>query len=242
MKPTPSPSTTPRRLAGLIAPGVDAVKRLWKPFALIQLLAVVVVVGYFRIEGVREFCEVLVRLKVEGGFLFAACSMAIACGIVPELFKFATGVDRSFTRHRLHTTLFHTGLFAIGGVFADVWYRLLMIWPGESNAVHFVVGKVFMDMFGYTLVIGLPLVALGYTLRDAGYRPRMFFESLRDRWYARRVVPMVPVCWAYWFPICGLLYSLPGNLQLVFGTCAGAASSILLTAGAASSGRGRHSS
>jgi hypothetical protein len=98
-----------------------------------------------------------------------------------------------------------------------------------------VVGKVLIDQFLYTTLIGVPLISLSYTLRKVRYHPLIAARHLNVRWYEREVLPVLVTCWAYWLPMTILMYTLPATLTFVYGMVASAASSTLLTAVA-----GRH--
>jgi hypothetical protein len=85
-------------------------------------------------------------------------------------------------------------------------------------------------MLVYTPFVGIPWMALLYTWREHRYRPGPTVKSLGGAWYVSRVTPILLPCWAYWIPMCLLMYVLPTNLTFLFGvTGNGAAAVILIT-------------
>lgn len=222
-------------LRRVVQPGLDALRLLWLPFVLIQSAGLLLVLAYFHVPAVARACDLAGNAKARTGLLFAAITMPIACGVVPEIFKFITGVDRSFTRRRVSFTLHNMGLFCVGGIFIDLFYT----WVGRAFVgvapVPSVLGKVLLDQLLYTPIIGVPLIAISYTLRSESYRPLLAVRRLNGPWYAREVLPVLVTCWAYWFPMTSLMYTLPPRLTFVYGMVASAASATLLTAVA-----GRH--
>jgi hypothetical protein len=230
----PAPSSSRYSLESLAEPGVHSLKALWKPFVLIQLCGLSVVVAYFTVPSAKAFCDVLGQFKVTGGLLVAAAMMAFACGVLPEVFKFVAGVDRSFTIARGRTMLFHMALFSVSGIVADVYYNFVNARFAGVSPLIAVPAKVFIDQLLFSTLVGLPLLAIGFTLWESGLS---FYKQLGIDWYVRRVVTLLLPCWAYWFPMCFLMYALPGSLTFTFGAIASAASATVLTATATRAGR-----
>jgi hypothetical protein len=234
LKPVVPIQTARPTLRSLAKPGIDSLKQTWKPFLLIQLCGLVMVIAYFTVPSVKAICDVAGAWNDRAGVLGAAILMPIMCGIVPEIFKFITNVDRTFTFARLRTMLFHMLLFCCGGMAVAIYYAWINEqFVGVRPAIA-VPAKVLLDQLLYTTIIGIPLMALFFTVRDFGWS---FYKQLGPTWYLNRVVPLLLPCWAYWFPMCFLMYALPGSLTFVFGAVASAASATLLTATAARSSR-----
>lgn len=212
-----------------VRPGLRSLRRTWPALLALQVLGLCVVLGYFGSSAVARFAEWLGSIKASGGYWFAAISLALVCGPLPEIAKHLTGVDRSFTRARLQRTLLNTGIYAIVGVQCDALYRLLAHAFGDQLTVWNVVRKVSVDQFVFSPLISLPTIALAYTWRDAGFRVAGIGKLLRQRWYVGRVVPMIVTCWAYWIPMGTLMYTLPPTLTFVYALFASAAGAILIT-------------
>jgi len=223
---TPFPPKT--TFAALIHPGLVAIRRLWVPFLLIQFCGLVVVLSYFNSEHFRTFCDRLAELKQAGGYAFAALTLGVACGIGPEVFKFISGIDRTFTRERACNTAFNFFLFALIGIWADAFYRSLAYLLGPSDSVKIVAMKVAADQFLYSPTLGTVFIAVAYTWREHRYRLIPTIRSMGGAWYLSRALPMLLPSWCYWIPMACLMYSLPPSLTFVFNALAGAASAMLL--------------
>lgn len=221
------------RLRRILEPGIAVVTRLWLPFVLIQFTGLVVVLAYFYVPSFARACDSVGMLKERLGLLFAAVTMPIAGGLVPELFKTITGVDRSITRERAARTLHNMVLFSVAGVCVDLFYLLLGDWFAGVPPMVAIPSKVLIDQLIYTPIIGVPIIAVSYTLRSTGYRPIAMLKQFSPAWYEREVLPVLVVGWAYWFPMTILMYTLPTALTFIYGLVANAASATLLTAVAA---------
>lgn len=223
---------TPRRhpLRELFDPGLVALRRLWKPFVAIQLCGLAVVIGYFSHDGFARWCDRLGEMKASAGLLFPMIGMAIASGFVPEVFKFVTGVDRRLDTRRLEQLLYTLGVFALIGLIVNGFYNLLAWLFDGATGPAVVVGKVLIDQFIFTPFISLPFMALVFTFQRLRYRPIATIRALGLGWYRREVGPLLVVCWAYWIPMCTLMFALPVGLTFLFGMCASAASATILVA------------
>jgi hypothetical protein len=216
-------------LKAIARPGIEAVRRMWVPFVVIQLAALALVIVYFQSAALRAFCDRLAAIKEAGGLAFAAGAMVIASAVLPEALKAITGADEKIARQRGRDIAFNSVLYAVNGVLSNWFYILLARWfPGAS--VGEVIAKVAIDMLVYTPFVGIPWMALLYTWREHRYRPVATIKSLGGAWYLSRVTPILLPCWAYWIPMCVLMYVLPTNLTFLFGvTGNGAAAVILIT-------------
>ncbi len=223
-------------LGELARPAWIQLRRLWKPFVLIQLIGLGVVIAYFNHAGFARACDAAAGLKAKVGWPFPMIVMPIMAGVVPEIFKFITGVDRKLDRQRLRDVLFNMGIFSLAGLYIDLFYRLLGGWLGDSREVGVVALKVGIDQLVYTPLIGIPWIVICYSLREVRYSIRSLMRRIGRDWYVREVVPVLIPCWGYWVPMCVLMYLLPPSLTFIYGALASAASATLLVAVAA---RGR---
>lgn len=200
---------------------------MWLPFVLLQLCAAGVVVAYFRSSGFRAFCDRLGEMKEAGGLAFAAGAMALMAGVVPEVFKALSNADQKTARQRGRDTAFNCVLYAVNGLLANWFYVLMGLWF-PVGTIGAMIAKVAIDMFVFTPFVGIPWMALMYTWREHRYRPLATVKSLGFAWYLSRVTPILLPCWAYWIPMCCLMYILPVQLTFVFGVTANAAAAVIL--------------
>ena len=69
------PQTERPRLADVLRPGVAAVRQNWRPFVLIQVVAALVVAGYFLAPPVTRLLDTLGHWRATGGPLFVIVSV-----------------------------------------------------------------------------------------------------------------------------------------------------------------------
>ncbi|HQY89187.1 MAG TPA: hypothetical protein PK402_11050 [Tepidisphaeraceae bacterium] len=218
------------RLRELGKPSVEQLKRLWKPFVVIQLFGLAVILAYFFWPSFARWCDSIGAIKTRWGVFFAMITMPISAGIVPEIVKTLTGVEKSFPAHRWRTIGFHLYIFAVSGVISDGFYQLLAMWPGDSRDVATVATKVALDQFVYTPFFGVPYLAFWYTLRANRFSVSRTRAMIGRRWYINDVVPLLLPCWAFWIPMCSLMYLLPPALTYLFAVTANAAAATILIA------------
>jgi len=227
--PTPAEdAATPITFARVIGPGIAAIRRLWLPFVLLQLCGAAVVIGYFKVDAVRSACDAIAAVKQRGGFAFSAAAMAFCAGLLPEIFKFLTGVDRRLDRQRLADTLFVMCLYAVSGSLVDAFYRVLGATFGNSLNPLIIAAKVLIDEFIYTPIIGVSIIAIAYAWRRYHYSAARVLREINARWYLVTVAPLLLPAWAYWIPMTTLMYALPPSLTFVYGAIASAAIALLL--------------
>ena len=143
-------------IARALAPGIEAVRANWRPFAAIQIGTAAVVFAYYLSPGFREASIGLARLKETGGYLFSAVAGAIAGGVIPEIAKAAT-TGRRTLRAVAADALYNGFVFAVIGVQVDALYKLQGAMFGLSHAPLVLGEKVAVDQLGYTTLMSIPL-------------------------------------------------------------------------------------
>jgi hypothetical protein len=221
----PPPSLT---LATLLAPGVAAVQKFWRPFLLLQSAAFLLVLGYYTNDHIRSLCEQLSQLKQREGLIFSMVATAFAGAILPELAKAIVMGDRQLTRKRMRDVGFALAIFAVNGIITDFQYRGLAWWLGQDNHPVTVIKKVLADQFITTPIYGVPYWVFVFSLRVNRYDFVRTIGQISPRWYAMRVLPLLIPCWFYWLPMVALIYALPGPLQFCLFCFAVAAWSLLM--------------
>jgi hypothetical protein len=223
-----SPRKVPFPVVNLLAPGIAAVKKFWRPFLLLQSAAFLLVLGYYTNDRVRSLCEHLSQLKQHAGLIFSAVSTAFAGAILPELAKAIVMGDRQITRKRLRDVGFALTVFALNGIITDYQYRGLAWWLGQDNHPATVIKKVLADQFITTPIYGVPYWVFVFSLRVNRYDLLRTIKQISPRWYAHRVLPLLIPAWCYWLPMVSLTYTLPGPLQFCLFCFAVAAWSLLM--------------
>jgi hypothetical protein len=208
-------------------PGIAAVRAHWLILVLIQLGAVVLVVGYYHSASLQSDLVGLDQLKARGGSLFAFVAGMMAGGVIPEVFKLATGSLKRFDRTWLGVSAFNGFVYGIVGVQVEAFYRLQAHLFGLGHDPATLVTKSAFDLLVFTPVLSIPCATLLFVWRNHGFRMRAVFADGLGAFYQSQVMPGLVPCWFFWTPVLFCSYSMPMNLQFPFSTLAEAAWSIV---------------
>ncbi len=209
-------------------PGLEAIRKCWKPFLFLQAIALLIVVGFYQSEAIAAFCGQLASLKARFGLLYSAIATAIAGSLLPEIARTVILRNWSFPRQRRRDIVFALVAFAGAGVMVDLQYRLLALLFGVGTDPMTVTLKVLTDQFICTSLYGAPYWLLIYGFRFHRYRVVPTLREISPQWYLHRLLPLLLPTWFYWIPITTLTFSLPQQLQLTMFSMALAAWSLLM--------------
>ena len=224
----PTPDTTPPvNEPSLLAAGRAALRRFWRPFLLIQGIAVALLIAYRASESVRAACDLAAAAKARGGLPFSALTGAVAGGWLPELAKWVTDPEARRARGRGATLAFITVFFAVNGVVVDLLYRLESALFGWQATPGVVAAKVAFDQFVFSPLWLFVIVAL-FAWRQHDYSLARTLPLLRDRFYRRRVLPLLLPNWCFWIPMVSIIYALPSSLQFLLFVLVFAAWSLIM--------------
>ncbi|MFN4242667.1 MAG: hypothetical protein ACK4PI_05470 [Tepidisphaerales bacterium] len=212
----------------LLGPATAAIRRYWRAFVAIQLIGLGLVAGYWTVPAVAAVLQQLAEWRERGGVLAAALAGAIAGGILPELAKLVTGIDRRPVVRRLHDVGFQFAFFAFSSFVVFHFYQLQSWLFGDRQDLATVAAKVALDQFVFTVFWATPFGLTMFSLKACGYRLGPTLATLTPRRLAERFPALLLPCWMYWLPMTSLIYSLPGALQFVLFSLALAAWSLLM--------------
>jgi hypothetical protein len=210
--PPPVPPIEPS--PSLLAAGRAALRRFWRPFLLIQGAAVLLVIAYRASASVRAACDAAAAAKTHGGLPFAALTGVLAGGWLPELAKLIADPEARRARGRGVTLMFNTVFFAVNGIVVDLLYRLEAVLFGREGTLGTVVAKVLFDQFVFSPAWLFVIVVL-YAWKKQDFSFRQTRPLLRDRFYRRRVLPLLLPNWCFWIPMVSIIYALPSALQFL---------------------------
>jgi hypothetical protein len=213
---------------GPFAAGLAALRQFWRPFVLIQSVAIALGLAYRFNDTVRSACVVLARLKTAGGLPFAAITSAVAGGLLPELAKRLVARAPIGDRARAWRDLAFTAtFFAVNGVLVDGMYRTLARVLGNDARVTTIATKVAFDQFAFTPIV-MTVATVLFLLRRRGWSWSRTRPELRRGFIGARVMPLLVPAWCFWIPIVAIVYALPVPLQFLMFAFALAAWSLIL--------------
>jgi hypothetical protein len=199
----------------VVTPGLATVRRYWKPFVLLQAAALLLIICYYHVPAVTSVCERLADYQKKTGLVFATVAAGIAGSLLPDLAKRIVRRDARFTSRNARDLVFTFCMFAFSGLFTALQYRgeNWLYGPGLDAAT--VIKKVLTDQFVTTPIYGTPFWVVVYLWRRSRYNPVRTIRLMGPVWYLRDVAPLLVTGWAYWLPMCALIYSLPPALQVL---------------------------
>lgn len=209
------------------APGALAVRSLAGPLIVIQVAAVLLVVGYYRSADLQAAAEKLAAVKVAGGLLFSFLAGALAGGAIPELAKLAMRRIPRFDRPWLASAAYTGLVFGIVGVQVDLFYQLQTIVFGSGNDARTLIVKTAVDMGVFTTLLSIPTAVLLFAWKRRRFRFAGWGSAFTRRFYRTEIWPALLPCWAFWIPVLICVYAMPSNLQFCFAILAEAAWSMV---------------
>jgi hypothetical protein len=193
--------------------GVRAARHNFWPGLVLQIVALAIVVAFYRHEPTRLALERLAQFRVETGFVFGIFSTGIVGGLIPLLYL----KSRRATRDR-YTWSEGGGLvafWAYKGIEVEVFYRFLARLFGEHANLPTIASKMAVDQFIYCPLFAVPVTVFVYDWIGDHYRLEPVLNDVRaGQWYRRRVLPVLLSNLGVWVPAVCIIYALPTPLQL----------------------------
>lgn len=195
--------------------GLHSARATLKPGLLLIAAAAGVVAAYYQSPAVHDWLEQVAAIRQRGGFAFSAAMMMVFAGVLPFLFLRLDPVTSS--SHPWPHLIFFAAFWAYKGVEVDGLYRGLETFFGSGHDWLTIGRKMLVDQFVYNPLFAAPCGVLLYAWKDAGFRWSAPLTDLRmNRWYYRRILPVMIAVWAIWIPAVCCIYALPLALQLPF--------------------------
>ncbi len=192
--------------------GLRAARVNLGPGLILQVMAILIVVGFYYWPDFRALLERVADLKTEYGFVFSMISTTVFAALIPTLVQQC----RPAWRHMapLRHLPYMLGVWAFKGLEIDLLYRA-QGWMFGNDASPFTIAcKTFFDMFIYCPLIAVPGMVLIYLFKDSGFSISATRRNLGEQWYRRRAWPLMIANWGVWLPAVVCIYALPAPLQL----------------------------
>jgi hypothetical protein len=183
------------------------------PGLVIASIGALIVAAYYISPGVQESLNGLLLLREQYGIWFSVVASIIGAGLIPGVYLIIIGRTRSGW-YAVLDLAFTCLVFALTTVAIDLFYQFQDWLWGSVITVTVVLGKVFLDQFIFTPLVGLQIPAIGFRFRDMAYDRNALSLSLRDHWLLKVIIPMLVACWLTWIPGTLVIYSLPLPLQI----------------------------
>lgn len=219
-------SAPPAQPVSPLSAAAAALRGFWKPFALIQLAAVLLAVAFNTSAAFRAACGVAAGWKVSGGLPFAALTGAFAGGVLPELAKLVA-LGPAALAGRAAEIAFNITFFAFNGIVIDGLYRGEARLFGDGASLATVAEKVAFDQFVFSPTWLVVIIVL-FLWRQRGFSAAAVRPALGRGFYQQRVIPLLLPNWLFWIPMVSIIYALPVTLQFLMFIPALAAWSLIM--------------
>lgn len=225
----PEPFFKPRwTVLDAVRPGFRAVQRYWRPFLAMQAMAFLLVVSYYQVEAVAEFCARIMEWRSRSGWWFPFTAGVLAGVVIPDLARFLFVGERPPAEGRWQRWIFQSLFFGCNTAMVDVFYHLQSVWFGDVNMPGTVVIKMLVDQFLYTPLIAAPFGAVCFHFWKKDFRILSTLRDLNGQFYIQRVLPILVPNTTYWIPVVLCIYSLPSLLQFPLFIFAAAAWNLII--------------
>ncbi len=192
--------------------GFDSAKANVVPMAVLWLVALATVLGYYAVPGFADLLEPLAKWQRDNGSLAAFVSLAVFCGVIPGLFLCTIKSLRP--RHPYATVVAMAIWCGAWGVVNNWMYALLDSWFGGGRDLGTLFLKTAVDQFVWTVLLVAPTNAafcfwLGRDFSSSRTRAEWPDNFVRDVY-----LPNLLANWIVWIPVLCMVFAFPLPLQI----------------------------
>ena len=196
-------------LTGALKPGVEAARKNVRPSLFIFGLAILVLVGYYRIPAVRDTAALWRPFRSQYGLWTTSLLTVFASMVVPFVARLVTRLGHGYRGWA--DFAFRLVFFALIGPIVDLWYSVLAGWLGTGTDVVTVAAKVFTDQLVLSPLVTIPYSTVAFWWRDCNFS---FLEMRKSEvGFFPRYASLLVGCWVFWFPMLITVFLMPSDLQ-----------------------------
>jgi hypothetical protein len=189
------------------------------PGAVLQGLAVMIVLLYYSNDSFQSAIDSIATVKSSWGLGFSALCAAVAGGIIPSALmaaKLYYSSPEAFPARRvILDSLFYIIFWVYKGIEVDLFYQLQAKMFGSENKASVVAVKVIVDQFIYNPLWAAHSINIPYLWKDSNYNFKLFKVKLFQAQFWLIAFPTLLLSnWSVWIIACSLIYCLPSPLQI----------------------------
>ena len=148
----------------------DAARQNAVPAAVLQMLTLLLLLGYYRWTPAHDALDRLLRLKLAWGAAYSFVAGALFAGLLPRLVLCMKGAGgRRFALE----VAFACAFWGWRSVEVDLFYRLQAHWFGSAADWRAVLAKTAVDQLLYSPFWAVPEIALAFEWKEAGFSWRV---------------------------------------------------------------------
>ena len=204
----PSSSPAPPGIGAAIA---AAFRRNRVPCLALNLLALALVVSYYRVPALAETWQAVAAFKTRWSFVFSCVSTMLAAAVFPFLIQMAMGTLPA--EHRARRLLLGMLFWGYRGMEIDLFYHVQNVLFGDRQDGLTLVKKVLFDQGIATPLWFVPTYVVALRWIDLGGSWSRTKTSLYREFWTRTCPTVLITNWLVWMPALAFVYSLPAPLQ-----------------------------
>jgi hypothetical protein len=183
------------------------------PGLVLQVLALTLVVLYYRNSDARAVLDRLASWRQDIGVGFAIVSTGLFGGLLPVLYLRAWPASRGTYTWAQGAII--TLFWSYKGFEVDLLYRVLARVFGAGHDLATIAGKTIFDQFIYCPLLAVPVTVLVYQWTSEHFDTAVVLRDIRaGAWFRRKILPLLISNLWVWLPTVCIIYSLPTGLQL----------------------------
>lgn len=197
------------RLPTPVQIGLESVKATAVPMVVLWVLAVLMVVSFYRVPAMNAVFGPLARWQTESGWGAAFLNRVIFCGVIPGMFLL--GVKSIRPLRPLLTVCVYSLWGGCWGVACDGFYTLQDAVFGAGTGLATLAKKTLVDQLVWNVFVCTPANALFFpwVARDFKRGPRR-----NDRDFVQDCLVLLVANWIVWIPVTVAIYAFPLPLQI----------------------------
>lgn len=182
------------------------------PMIALWMIALIVVLSYYLVPGIRASLEPLAKWQTQGGWYAAFLNRVIFCGIVPGLFLLSVRTLRP--RRPFLTIALQSCWCGFWGIVVDWFFRLLDLYVGSGADWTTLAVKTSLDEFLLTPLLVAPADAVFFFWLGRDMSMRRVIRDWPTRFVTGLLAPNLISNWCVWVPAGFAIFAFPLPLQV----------------------------
>ena len=201
----------PQPRAGIGSLIAAAFRRNLLPCLLLNTVAVLLVISYYRWPAAAGFWQAVGDFKLRWSFAFSFGSTVFAAVLLPTFLQWVMG---TLPEGRRVFRVVSLALFwGFRGMEIDLFYQFQGWLFGHGHDAATLAKKVAMDQFIYSVLWAVPTFVIALRWVDNQGSWQRTREGLDRNFWTRTYPSILFTNWLVWIPAVALIYSLPAPLQ-----------------------------
>jgi len=195
--------------------GGAAARQNMIPGIMLQILALVLILCYYKLPSFREQLDIIGRLNSDLSPWFAIGMTMLFGGAIPLLIEFAQAHGKNKPQRTPLQIIFTLTVWGINGALTAWLYQFQDIIFGSELNFATIAKKVLVDQLIWVPLYVIPVFTLLFLWRDCHFSLAKTQASLARKSFLSRGLPLMISNWAVWVPAVSIIYAFPLSLQMV---------------------------